>query len=96
MALTVWTLVTEVEEHLQVSNLIGDTQLWYVNSVKKTIAEILWQKINNNNEIVNDDEIDEIKHRVWKLKKPVSDTINEFLFYLELILRIEENPEANV
>ena len=51
MALTVWTLVTEVEEHLQVSNLIGDTQLWYVNSVKKTIAEILWQKINNNNEI---------------------------------------------
>ncbi|MDD3145304.1 MAG: hypothetical protein PHV23_04305 [Candidatus Gracilibacteria bacterium] len=95
MALTVGTLVTEVDEHLQISNLNNNEQGEYVASVKKTIADIVGEKMNNNNAIVTDEEITEINHKIGELKKPVSDVVNEFLFYLQLILRIEEKQEEN-
>lgn len=96
MALTVWTLVTEVSEHLKVSNLNNNEQWEYVVSVKKTIAGVIWEKMNNDNAIVTDEEIAEINHKIWEIEKPVSDVINEFIFNLQLILRIEEKEEENV
>lgn len=96
MALTVWTLVNEVNEYLELSNLNNNEQWEYVVSVKKTIAGVVWEKMNNKNAIVTDEEIAEINLKVLELKKPVSDVINEFIFNLQLILRIEEKEEENV
>lgn len=95
MALTVWSLNTEMKEYLEISNLTKSGQYDYVNKVKQTIIGVIWnEKLSDESAIITNEEISEIKEKVSDLEKPVWDAINEFLFYFDLILRIEEKSET--
>lgn len=97
MPLKIWDFVTEIDEHLKTSNLTTPELVTFVGEVKKTIIEVLWsEKFIDDDSIVTNEEIIEIKEKVSELEKPVSKTINEFLFYLNLILNVEKNTEIEL